>query len=140
MIHRYSIGPNYNVTTICPSKPFHGRYTTRVRSICRPPRPLKSQPEVRVQLREELIYRNSAAAMTSRSPCLYYAALECMVRDGRTMDAGGLSRDSVGVQLDTSASDSRILAQTLFTCEDWLVALACFFKKWGPHCGEAFYY
>ena len=93
-----------------PVQTFHGRHTS-VRSICPttetvflPQAPLKSQ--VRGQPREGiklLCYRQLEASAE-------LLAFECKV---------GLSRGSVGVRLDTSFSDSRILALDLHNdCRD----------------------
>ena len=109
IIHRHSNGQNYNVTTTRPFKPFHGRHTS-VRPISQQSSFL-SNPKFEDSCRKES-YRNSSTAKCLRD-LTNQSLLNCYWMHGtrlRTMDARWLSRASVGVRLDTSASDSRFLA------------------------------
>ena len=58
---------------------------------------LQLSNEPQRQLREGIPTLLPLSVYASVSSSLYYVAFECMVSDYRTMDAGQLSRGSVGV-------------------------------------------
>ena len=108
-INRHSMGPNYNITTIRPSKAFHGRYTSVTRrSICQQSSFLLSNPNFEDSCGKE--YRNSSTAKCLRDLTTSQSLLNCYWMHGTRLSDDGrrviVSR--LGVRLDTSASDSRI--------------------------------